>query len=136
MKWPLAAVCFTLTLSLAAPANAEVSRVNAALAAVAWDAEGVDTDEAFASCAARVLYYGHDPFVILTCQGDDGYGEAWVRVKVPEVRGHVTGVSAGMTGDCSPRDLRWRKRRAIVLVTISVTADTDCQIRAVRVRYE
>jgi hypothetical protein len=136
MRRLVAVACFALTLSLAAPARADVSRINAARGAVAWDSRDVDTDEAFASCGVRVQLYGDDPFVILSCLGDEGVGEAWVRVRVTEVRGHVTSVRAAMTGDCSPRDLRWRKARSVVRVTISVTANTDCQIRTIRVRYE
>lgn len=136
MKRLVAVVCFALTLCSAAPAIADVSRVNAARSAVAWGSRDVDTDDAFASCGARLQNYGDDPFVILSCFGDEGVGEAWVRVRVPEVRGRVTGVSAAMTEDCSPSDLTWRKRRSIVRVTISVTANADCQIRTVRVRYD
>jgi hypothetical protein len=136
MKPFLAVGCFALILGLAAPANAEVSSANAARDAVASGSEDVDTDEAFASCGVRLLVWGDDPFAILSCIGDEGVGEAWVRVRVPEVRGRVTRVSAAKTEDCSPSDLTWRKRRSVVRVTISVTANADCQIRTVRVRYE
>jgi len=84
----------------------------------------------------RVQLYGDDPFVLLSCLGDDGVGEAWARVRVAGVQGHVNRVGAAMTGDCRPRDLRWRKRGSAVLVTISLTADTDCQIRTVHVRSD
>jgi hypothetical protein len=134
MKRLLAVACFALTLGQAAPASAEVSTINAARGAVASGSEDVDTDDAFASCGVRVQLYGDDPFVILSCLGDEGVGRAWVRVAVPGVHGQVTSVRAAMTGDCSPRDLRWRKQGTVVRVTISVTANTDCQIREVRVR--
>jgi hypothetical protein len=84
-----------------------------------WGSEGRGfksrrPDEAFASCGARLQTYRDDPFVTLSRLGDEGVGEAWVRVRVPEVRGRVTRVSAAKTEDCSPSDLTWRKRRSIV----------------------
>lgn len=84
----LAATSALVILIVLAPmAEAARVKVNAAINAVAWDAEDVDTDEAFALFDVFVLDFGDDPYVGLTCFGDEGYGRAWVRVKVPGVRG-------------------------------------------------
>ena len=57
----MAVVCFALTLCSAAPAS-PTSRVNAARSAVAWGSRDVDTDEAFASCGARLQNTETIPF--------------------------------------------------------------------------
>ena len=125
-----------LSLLLAAfPAEAAVKRVNAATHAVKWDDVDVDDGEHYSLCTVYVLHWLDDPYVRLWCIGDVGYGKAWVRVKVPGVRGEVRRVRVATTGDCAPQDIRWRKRRAKVLVTVSVAAEANCEVRTVRVRY-
>lgn len=122
-------------LLAAAPAEAAVREVNAGLNAVAWDEQYFWDGEHFAVCDVYVYNWGDDPRVDLTCDGDEGYGKAWVRVRVSAVRGKVTRVRAELTGDCSSRDVSWKKKRSKVLVTVSIHADSDCEVRAIRVRY-
>ena len=124
-----------ITLATAAPASAGVVKVNAAKKAVASDDVDVDDGEHYALCTVYVLDWVDNPYVRLWCNGDRGYGEAWVRVKVPGVRGEVTRVRVTGTGDCNTMETKWRKRRATVLVKIWVTAEDNCEVRAVRVRY-
>lgn len=126
----VAALLFT-----AAPAQAAVKEVNAGVNAVAWDADYVWDGEHFARCDVLVDDFGDDPRVDLSCDGDAGYGTAWVRVRVSAVRGKVTRVRAELTGDCSNRNVSWKKKRSKVLVTVSIHADTNCEVRAIRVRY-
>ena len=126
----VAALLFT-----AAPAQAAVKEVNAGVNAVAWDADYVWDGEHFARCDVLVDDFGDDPRVDLSCDGDAGYGTAWVRVRVSAVRGKVTRVRADLTGDCSNRNVSWKKKRSKVLVTVSIHADTNCEVRAIRVRY-
>jgi hypothetical protein len=125
-----------LLLAAAPPAEAAVKEVNAGVNAIAWDEQFVWDGAHYAVCDVMVYDWGDDPRVDLACRGDQGYGTAWVRVRIPAVRGKVTGVRADLTGDCSPSDVSWKKRRAKVLVTVSVHADSDCEVRAIRVRYE
>lgn len=135
MKRIIVAATTAAALGISAvPASAAVTKVNAAKNAVAWDSEDVDTDEAFVLCDVYVQDFGDDPYVSLACFGTEGYGRAWVRVKVPGVRGRVTRVRAGTTGDCDGREITWRKRRTKVLVTVAVTAESECEVRAIRVR--
>jgi hypothetical protein len=126
-----------LLLALAAiPAQAAVKEVNAGVNAVAWDEEFVWDGQNFAACDVRTYDWGDDPRVDLSCNGDPGYGSAWVRVRVPGVRGKVTGVRAELTGDCSNnRNVSWKKKRSKVLVTVSIHADPFCQVRTIRVSY-
>ena len=56
-------------------------------------------------------------------------------VKVPGVRGEVTRVRVAATGDCNTKEIRWRKRGSTVLVKVSITAENNCEVRTVRVRY-
>jgi hypothetical protein len=124
-----------ITLATATPASAAVVKVNAAKKAVASDDVDVDNDEHWARCTVYVLDWLDDPYVRLWCIGDRGHGSAWVRVRVPGVRGEVTRVRVTSTGDCSTHDIRWRKRGSTVLVKVSVTAEDNCEVRTVRVRY-
>jgi hypothetical protein len=124
-----------IALATAAPASAAVEKVNAAKKAVAWDDVDVDDGEHWARCTVYVLDWLDAPYVRLWCIGDRGQGEAWVRVRVPGVRGDVTRVRVASTGDCSTKEIKWRKRRSTVIVTVSVTAEDNCEIRTVRVRY-
>lgn len=135
MKRMLIGTLASVVVLAAVPAEAAVKRVNAAENAVRWDAEDVDDGEHFVLCDVFVLDFGDDPYVGLSCFGDDGFGEAWVRVKVPGVKGKVRRVRVAHTGDCSTLEVDWRKRRSKVLVTASVTAEADCELRTVRVRY-
>ena len=124
-----------ITLATATPASAAVVKVNAAKKAVAWDDVDVDNDQHWARCTVYVLDWVDDPYVRLWCIGDRGHGSAWVRVRVPGVRGEVTRVRVTGTGDCSTQEIRWRKRGSTVLVKVSVTAEDNCEVRTVRVRY-
>jgi len=126
----VAALFFT-----AAPAQAAVKEVNAGVNAVAQDADYVWDGQHFARCQVLVYDWGDDPRVDLVCHGDAGYGTAWVRIRVSAVTGKVTGVRAELTGDCSNRNVSWKKKRSKVLVTVSIHADTHCEVRAIRVRY-
>ena len=116
-------------------AERAVANVNAAKRAVAWDDVDVDNGGHYARCTVYVLDWLDDPYVRLWCTGDRGQGTAWVRVSVPGVRGNVTRVSASLTGDCNTNEISWRKRGSTVLVKISVSADANCEVRTVRVRY-
>ena len=109
--------------------------MNAAKRAVAWDDVDVDNGGHYARCTVYVLDWLDDPYVRLWCTGDRGQGTAWVRVSVPGVRGNVMRVSASLTGDCNTNEISWRKRGSTVLVKISVSADANCEVRTVRVRY-
>jgi hypothetical protein len=124
-----------ITLATAAPASAAVAKVNAAKKAVAWDDVDIDDGAHWARCTVYVLDWLDDPYVRLWCIGDRGDGRAWVRVRVPGVRGDVTRVRVSATGDCNRKEVRWRKRRSTVLVTVSVTAEANCEVRTVRVRH-
>lgn len=132
-------ILFTgLALSLvlaAAPAEGAVKKVNAATNAVKWDDVDVNNSEHYALCTVYVLDWLDDPYVLLWCIGDEGYGKAWVRVKVPGVKGKVRRVRVETTGDCRGMDVRWRKRRSRVLVNLSVSAESNCKVRTVRIRY-
>lgn len=126
-----------LLLALAAiPAQAAVKEVNAGVNAVAWDEEFVWDGQHYAQCDVQTYNWGNDPRVDLSCDGAEGYGTAWVRVRVPGVRGKVTGVRAELTGDCTNnRNVSWKKKRSKVLVTVSIHADAFCQVRTIRVSY-
>lgn len=123
-----------ITLATASPASAAVTKVNAAKKAVAWDDVDVNGSH-YARCVVYVLDWLDDPYVRLWCDGDRGYGRAWVRIRVPGVRGDVTRVRVAATGDCNRKEVSWRKRRSTVLVTVSVTADDNCEVRTVKVRH-
>ena len=136
MQRPIAIVGATVIKpATAAPASAVVARVNSAEEAVAWDDVDVDNDEHYARCTVYVLDWLDNPYVRLWCIGDRGSGSAWVRVKVPGVRGEVTRVRVAATGDCTTKEIRWRKRGSTVLVKVSITAEDNCEVRTVRVRY-
>jgi hypothetical protein len=122
-------------LLVAASAEAAVKKVNAGLNAVAWDATYVWDGQHIAVCDVLVYDWGDDPRVHLWCDGDEGYGKAWVRVRISAVRGKVTRVRADLTGDCSNRNVSWKKKRSKVLVTVKIHADSDCEVREIRVRY-
>jgi hypothetical protein len=126
-----------LLLALAAtPAQAAVKEVNAGVNAVAWDEEFFWDGQHYARCDVHTYNWGDDPRVDLSCDGAEGYGTAWVRVRVPGIRGKVTGVRAELTGDCSNnRNVSWKKKRSKVLVTVSIHADAFCQVRTIRVSY-
>jgi hypothetical protein len=124
-----------IMLATAAPAGAAVAKVNAAKKAVAWDDVDIDDGTNYALCTVYVLDWLDNPYVRLWCIGDRGDGRAWVRVRVPGVRGDVTRVRVTATGDCNRQEVRWRKRRSTVLVTVSVTAEANCEVRTVRVRH-
>ncbi|HEX5951356.1 MAG TPA: hypothetical protein VFZ96_10155 [Actinomycetota bacterium] len=134
MRKSLALLVAGGVLFAAVPAQAQTTKVNAAVNAVAWDDEGVDADGVLAVCSVFVNDRGEDPYVSLLCRGDEGYGLAWVKVKVPGVKGKVTSVRVAHTGDCTDLSIDWRKRRTNVLVTVSITAENACVLRTVRVR--
>ena len=110
-------------VSIATPAQAASVKVNAADNAVAWDSTDL--------CSVNVDdTYDHE--VNLWCID---HGTAWVRVKVPGVRGHVTRVLANGDGDCSGKSLTYTKVRTVVRVTIEHSGDFDCVYTNVTVRY-
>jgi hypothetical protein len=115
----LVVVISTATVALAARV-----RVNAADNAVRWDSTEF--------CDVIVDDY-FDHTVELYCFGE---GRAYVIVRVPGVRGRVTRVIAQGEGDCSGKEITWRKRDSVVRVKILHRGDFDCTYTDVIVRYE
>lgn len=132
-KMAVLGIAATFLLS-AGPTEAAVKKVNAALNAVAWDAVDVDDGVIRAYCDVNIVDTGDDPHVRLTCFGTEGYGKAWVRVKVPGVKGKVTRVRAATSAFCSGKKVTWKKRPNRVLVTVSVRAGSNCDVGTISVR--
>jgi hypothetical protein len=119
-----AILTLVVIISTATAALAARVRVNAADNAVRWDSTDL--------CDVVVDDY-LDHTVNLYCFGE---GRAYVVVRVPGVRGRVTRVIARGEGDCSGKEITYRKRGDVVRVKILHRGDFDCTYADVIVRYE